>query len=134
MANGRSLGASRAWLGILCIACGSCNGCPELECPYAVSLSVSTATGGELTGLTATVSGQPLSCRATRWGATCDGGGDGRLHLEAPGFQPVDVDSTVTETPASRCGCPDFTREPSTVVLEPALSGGAGAAGAGGES
>jgi hypothetical protein len=99
----------------------SCDLCPSppLECPFDVTLTVATPSGGTLTGVEATVSGSPLTCDSTPTGATCVGGGDGQLHVEAPGFQPIDVDSTVTRTPAPACGCPGFTRDPSNVTLNP---------------
>ena len=97
----------------------SCGDCSTPHCPYYVTVTVASPAGGTLTGVVATVSGSPLTCDPTPTGAICAGGGDGPLHVEAPGFQPVAVDSTVTRTPAPACGCPDFTREPSTVTLNP---------------
>jgi hypothetical protein len=99
----------------------SCDECsdPVPHCPYFPTVTVVTQGGGTVAYVSALVSSSPLSCSPTPTGATCSGGGDGRLHLEAPGFQPVDVDSTVTETPGPNCGCPRFTREPSTVTLNP---------------
>jgi hypothetical protein len=99
-------------------SCDVCPGAPP-QCPYNVTLTVVTPGGGMLTDVSATVSGKLLICSPTSAGAFCAGGGDGALHVEAPGFQPVDVDSRVTTTPAAKCGCPRFTREPSTVTLNP---------------
>jgi hypothetical protein len=104
--------------GSVAVSCGECSG-PSLQCPYYVTLTVTTPAGGTLTGVKATVSGSPLTCDPIPSGALCSGGGDGRLHVEAPGFQPVDVDSTVMTTPAPRCGCPGVGRDPSTVTLTP---------------
>ena len=103
---------------LLVASCDECSG-PVPQCPFYVTLAVVTPAGGTLTGVNATVSGSPLTCEPTPTGATCAGGGDGQLHVEAPGFQSVDVDSTVTRTAAPKCGCPGFTREPSTVTLNP---------------
>ena len=102
----------------LAVSCGECSG-PSPGCPYFPTLTVATPAGSTLTGVEATVSGSPLTCDPSPTGAICVGGGDGPLHVEAPGFQPVDVDSTVTRTSAPNCGCPGFTRTPSTVTLNP---------------
>ena len=105
----------------LLVACG-CGSCPEpqLQCPNDVLLTVTSPMGTELTGVSATVAGSQLTCWGSPTGAVCNGGGSGLLHVEAPGFQPLDVESTVTEAPAPHCGCPAVTREPATVTLEPA--------------
>jgi hypothetical protein len=98
---------------------GSCGDDCNPKCPYYVILTVETSNGSA-PQVSASVAGSPLTCSPSPTGAYCSGGGDGRLHVEAPGFQPIDIDSTVTETPApGGCGCPGFTRVPSTVTLSP---------------
>jgi hypothetical protein len=119
--QGRAWGFGLVLIGVVAVlpSCGSvCTG-PTPQCPYYVTLTVAAPDGGALTGVEASVSGSPLMCVSAPPGALCNGGGNGSLHVEAPGFQPVDVTSTVTETPAPACGCPGFTREPSTVTLNP---------------
>jgi len=104
------------------LGCASSDeGCPEPrpQCPYFVTLTVTSSAKEQLTNVEATVSGQQLSCNPTPTGALCEGGGEGSLHVQAPGFEPVDVDSTVTESAVPRCGCATFTRDPSSVTLTP---------------
>jgi hypothetical protein len=66
----------------------SCDACPSPgpECPYFVTLIVAAADGGALSGVEATVSGSPLACDSTPTGAICTGGGNGPLHVDAPGL------------------------------------------------
>jgi hypothetical protein len=104
------------------LACSSDCAEPPLECPYLgglLSLTVTSHGAQQLTSVEATVSGSPLTCSLTRTGAVCFGEGEGQLHVEAPGFQPIDVVSTVTEVPGPRCGCPTLERNPSSVTLNP---------------
>lgn len=102
--------------------CGSPTACrgPVLECPFYVVLAVSAPDGGAITGVQATLSGVALGCEATATGAGCLGSGTpGPLKVTAPGFQPIDVNATVTTTPAPPCGCPRSMLEPSSVTLSP---------------
>lgn len=104
------------------LGCASSDdGCPEPspQCPYFVTLTVTSSANEPLTDVEATVSGHQLTCNSTPTGAFCYGGGEGSLQVRAPGFQSVDVYSTVTESAVPRCGCPTFTRDPSSVTLTP---------------
>ena len=96
----------------------ACRG-PGPRCVVLATLTVTSSAGGQLIGVRATVSNQPLTCNETPTGAVCDGGGDGPLHVEAPGYQAVDVDSKVIETPGPECGCPGHERTPAAVTLVP---------------
>ena len=119
------------WIVVMIAACvglASCDDCPGPvpQCPAAeLDFTVTTSDGQSLSGVEATLSGAPFDCRPTPTGAYCSrlGAAPGLLHVTAPGFQPVDVDATVTTTSAPHCGCPGATLTPSTVSLGPSDGG-----------
>jgi hypothetical protein len=120
------------WLSLPLIFIGSLGCCPSSapHCPYGIVLTVSAPDGGPLSGVQATLSGVAFSCASTATGASCEGSGPapGPLQVMAPGFKSVDLNATVTTTPAPSCGCPGFKLDPSNVTLEsiPTVDGGAG--------
>jgi len=113
---------------LVLIGCGGPAPCPGPlpECPYYVTLTVSTPDGGAARGVQATISGAALSCTPTATGASCSGSPvlPGPLQVTAPGFQPIDVNAIGMTTPAPRCGCGGFTLEPSNVTLSMVMRDG----------
>jgi hypothetical protein len=100
--------------------CGADCSTTEFHCPAGVAeFTLTSASGAPIEYVNASMPDYTITCRPNATGAVCEGGGDGTIHIESPGFQAVDVPSTVSETPAAECGCPTFTRHPSTVMLEP---------------
>lgn len=107
----------------LLASCGQdeCSGHPA-PCPASESaLTVTDTAGQAVSDVEATLSGVALSCASSANGTVCfsRGGASGPLHVEAPGFQPVDVNATVSETAGSACGCASATLTPAHVTLQP---------------
>jgi hypothetical protein len=111
--------------------------CIAASCPaIPVLLTVSIPDGGAATGVQATLSGVTTSCAPTVTGAECRIYGQapelGPLEVTAAGFQTVEVNATVTTTPARGCGCPGLKLEPSSVTLSLAPDSGVDATTEGG--
>ncbi len=107
------------------VSCGS--ECPDGHplCPHiSPSFTVVTSPEQSLVGVEATIGSNAFACTPTQTGAICTAESPldsmaGLLHVTAPGFQPVAVDSSVERTPAEACGCATDSRRPSTVTLNP---------------
>ncbi len=44
--------------------------------------------------------------------------GNYSLEVKAPGFQPANVDATISVAPDPKCGCTEATMKPSEVILD----------------
>jgi len=94
-------------------------------------LAVTAAmNGGAVTGVQATLTGPAtvvLSCQAQDNGtaASCTWpsgpviAGSYSLELTAPGFQSMNLSTTVTGVSDPQCGCDSATMQPSAVTLNP---------------
>jgi hypothetical protein len=123
-------GVGRA-LAILALLVGISAGCTQPDCimppcpmPIAIRVTVTSAAGGPVPGLTMTVSGSVSSsgpCATGESASSCfEPGVPGtyNLRLTAPGFQDATLRVVVPGT-TPECGCPTVQTQQVSVVLTP---------------
>ena len=131
----------RTWLiALLAVVSASsavgCDVCSRHSCPYSPP-GVVVYAGGDggavaVSGVEATLKGPTtvtMSCAPsenvpTETGCLWPQGtdvtpGTYSLVVTAPGYRSKELSATVSLVPASHCGCPGVTIEPSTVTLDP---------------
>jgi hypothetical protein len=131
----------KAWLiALLAVVSASsavgCNDCSRHSCPWsppaivvyagadggavAVSGVEATLMGATSVTMACTPSANSLTATSCFWpGDTPVTSGPYSLVVTAPGYRSKELSATVSLVPASHCGCPGATIEPSTVTLEP---------------
>src|SRR4051794_927552 len=113
-----------------------CNDCSLHSCPYsppgivvyagadggavAVSGVEATLTGATTVTMACAPSANSPTATSCSWpGDTPVTPGTYSLVVTAPGYRSKELSATVSDVPASHCGCPGVRIEPSTVTLDP---------------
>ena len=121
----------RARLALLLGVCAGCGGSTQPDCvrppcalPLAIRLSVTSAAGGPVPGLTLTFSGAAsgsASCTVGQSATSCivpGSAGTYELRLTASGFQEKTL-TVAAQGSTPPCGCPLVTTEERNVVVDP---------------